>query len=91
MKLHHEVVDALLVMVGDSDNLVRRTAAEVLGKVGTQEAVAALHELTHDASPRVREAAATAIIEAQVRAGNPPLPHVEKTAAEKHATRESAP
>ncbi len=91
MKLHHDVFDALLVMVGDSDNLVRRTAAEVLGKIGTQEAVAALHELTHDASPRVREAAVTAIIEAQGRAASPPPVHLEKNEAERSAKLESAP
>jgi len=61
MKLHVEVVDALLEMARDSDNLVRRTAAEVLGKVPSRESVEMLLELTHDASPRVRDAAAHAL------------------------------
>lgn len=63
MKLHLEVVDALLAMARDSDNLVRRTAAEVLGRVPAREAVEMLLELTHDASPRVRDAAAAALHE----------------------------
>jgi hypothetical protein len=63
MKLHLEVVDALLTMARDSDNLVRRTAAEVLGKVPSREAVSMLVELTHDASPRVRDTAAHALHE----------------------------
>jgi hypothetical protein len=91
MKLHHHVVDALLVMVGDTDNLVRRTAAEVLGKVATREAAQALTDLTHDPSPRVREAAAAALTEAQGRAGNPPAVLVEKSGAERPSTWESAP
>jgi HEAT repeat protein len=70
MKLHYQVVDALLVMARDSDNLARRTAAEVLGRVATPEAVTALRDLTHDASPRVREAASAALAEAQARSGN---------------------
>jgi HEAT repeat protein len=61
MKLHSEVVDALSAMAHDSDNLVRRTAAEVLGKVPTDEAIEALRELAHDPSPRVRDAAAAAL------------------------------
>jgi hypothetical protein len=61
MRLHVEVVDALLEMACDSDNLVRRTAAEVLGKVPSRESVEMLLEMTHDASPRVRDAAAHAL------------------------------
>jgi HEAT repeat protein len=63
MKLHLEVVDSLLAMARDSDNLVRRTAAEILGKVSTREATDMLRQLRHDASPRVREAAAVSLHE----------------------------
>jgi len=58
-----DVSNALLVMAHDSDNLVRRTAAEVLGKVHSREAIAMLLELTNDGSPRVRETAAAALDE----------------------------
>jgi HEAT repeat protein len=61
MKLHVDVVDALLLMARDSDNLVRRTAAEVLGRISTREAVEMLFELTRDDSPRVRDAAVSAL------------------------------
>jgi HEAT repeat protein len=61
MKLHADVIDALLMMARDSDNLVRRTAAEVLAKVATREAVEMLLELTRDDSPRVRDAAIAAL------------------------------
>ncbi len=57
MNMHLDVADALVMMARDSDNLVRRTAAEVLGKVPTHESAAALAELARDASPRVRQAA----------------------------------
>jgi HEAT repeat protein len=63
MNLHVEVADALLAMARDSDNLVRRTAAEVLGKVHSREAIEMLLELTSDSSPRVREAAVAALDE----------------------------
>jgi HEAT repeat protein len=61
MKLHEEVADALLTMARDTDNLVRRTAAEVLGRIPTREAIETLHDLTRDASPRVRDAAVAAL------------------------------
>jgi HEAT repeat protein len=61
LRLHFEVADALLDMTHDSDNLVRRTAAEVLGHIATPESAARLSELLHDASPRVREAATAAL------------------------------
>jgi HEAT repeat protein len=61
MDLHNEVAGALLVMARDSDNLVRRTAAEVLGKVQSRESIEMLLELTGDSSPRVRETAAASL------------------------------
>ncbi len=61
MKLHVEVFDALCTMAHDTDNLVRRTAAEVLGRIPTDEAGDVLQELTRDPSPRVRDAAAAAL------------------------------
>src|SRR5258708_26834909 len=63
MNLHVDVADALLAMARDSDNLVRRTAAEVLGNVHSREAIEMLLELTSDGSPRVRGAAAAALDE----------------------------
>lgn len=61
LRLHHDVADALHEMTLDSDNLVRRTAAEVLGQVGTPAAMARLRELLRDVSPRVREVSAAAL------------------------------
>lgn len=66
MNLHLDVTNALLIMARDSDNLVRRTAAEVLGKVQTREAIDMLYELTGDISPRVRETATAALGEIKV-------------------------
>jgi HEAT repeat protein len=63
MNLHRDVADALLEMARDSDTMVRRTAAEVLGKVHSREALDMLRELTRDSSPRVRETAAAALDE----------------------------
>lgn len=80
MKLHLQVVDSLLVMARDSDNQVRRTAAEVLGKVPSREARAMLVELTRDPSPRVRETAIAGLHEQHDRqetAGD--LPHAAAT------------
>jgi HEAT repeat protein len=90
MKLHHQVVDALLVMSRDTDNLARRTAAEVLGKVATPEAVTTLRDLTHDASPRVREAATAALAEAE-RTLNPRPAAVENGGIDRPARLEAAP
>lgn len=61
LRLHQHVADALLEMSHDSDNLVRRTAAEVLGHVGTPESALRLKELRHDPSPRLREVAAAGL------------------------------
>ena len=63
MNLHVDVADALLAMARDSDSLVRRTAAEVLGHVRSREAIEMLLELASDGSPRVRESAAAALDE----------------------------
>ena len=70
MNLHRDVADALLEMARDSDTMVRRTAAEVLGKVHSREALDMLRQLTRDSSPRVRETAAAALDE--VKAGRDP-------------------
>ena len=72
MNMHLEVANALLVMARDSDNLVRRTAAEVLGKVHSREAIEMLLEMTNDVSPRVRETAAAALDE--IKAARDPSP-----------------
>ncbi len=69
MNMHNEVASALLVMARDSDNLVRRTAAEVLAKVQSREAVEMLLELAGDSSPRVRENAAAALDEIKAARG----------------------
>jgi HEAT repeat protein len=61
LNMHTEVEDALLVMAGDADSLVRRTAAETLGAISTPEAGAVLNLLAHDPSPRVREVALSAL------------------------------
>lgn len=84
MNLHTEVADALLVMARDSDNLVRRTAAEVLGKVQSREAIEMLLELSNDASPRVRETAVAALD--QVRSAREQLPRENSVAQVERAT-----
>jgi HEAT repeat protein len=61
MNLQMQLADAFLVMARDSDNHVRRTATEVLGTIRSREAVELLLELTHDPSPRVRDAAVVAV------------------------------
>lgn len=75
MKLHLEVVEALMTMARDSDNLVRRTAAEILGRVPTREAVEMLLSLTHDLSPRVRDTAAEALLHLQGHHADTPNLH----------------
>jgi hypothetical protein len=63
MGMHAEVVPALVALIEDSDTLVRRTAAEVLGTIRTPETCEALQRLLNDSSPRVRAIAATALKE----------------------------
>lgn len=63
MNLHENVADALLEMARDTDTMVRRTAAEVLGNVHSREAREMLQQLTRDSSPRVRETAVAALDE----------------------------
>lgn len=77
LNLHLEVADAVILMARDSDNLVRRTAAEVLASIPTRESAAALMELARDASPRVRQAAETALSrlrESERERPEPPAP-----------------
>ena len=87
MNLHVDVADALLAMARDSDNLVRRTAAEVLGKVHSREAIEMLLELINDGSPRVRETAAAALDE--IKAGRDAAPRTAPSTApgESHAAQ----
>jgi hypothetical protein len=61
MNLHMEVADALLEMARDPDVMVRRMAGEVLGKVRSPAALDMLRQLTRDGSPRVRQAATSAL------------------------------
>ena len=62
-KMQDDVLDALLVMARDADNVVRRTAAEVLGQISSPAAIEMLLELKRDVSARVREAAAAGLAE----------------------------
>ena len=57
MGMQQSVVPALLAMLEDNDNLVRRTALEVLQGVSVPEVLQAVRSLTDDPSPRVRETA----------------------------------
>ena len=61
LNMHTEVEDALQLMAGDADSLVRRTAAESLGAIPTLGAKAVLTLLARDPSPRVREVAVAAL------------------------------
>ena len=71
-KMQNEVLDALLVMARDPDNLVRRTATDVLGHVPSREAAEMLLELKRDPSPRVRDAALAALAELKIAHDRPP-------------------
>lgn len=61
LKLHGEVVPALKALTEDSDELVRRTSAEILGTLSTPEARQALLHLVSDEKTRVREVAIKAL------------------------------
>jgi hypothetical protein len=86
MSLQIQVAGAVVQMAADSDNLVRRTAADVLGRIPTHESAAALLELLHDASPRVRQAAELALSRlreaTQSRSPGTPAAAVASSAAE---------
>jgi HEAT repeats len=76
-----EVFDALFDMARDPDNLIRRTAADVLGSIDTPEALAVLNDLRHDPSQRVREAVQATLDKRQA--------HVPGALGERAATRNS--
>ncbi|MBR9803234.1 HEAT repeat domain-containing protein [bacterium] len=57
MGMEGNVTEALIEMLFDSDSIVRRAVAEILGSVPTPAVVGALETLLEDSSPRVREAA----------------------------------
>lgn len=59
--LHTKVFYSLSMMLSDDDAMIRRTAAEILGHVVTTESYEVLLSVRDDPSPRVREAANTAI------------------------------
>jgi HEAT repeat protein len=70
--MQDEVLDALLVMARDPDNLVRRTATDVLGHISSREAAEMLMELRRDPSPRVRDAALAALAGLKIAHDQPP-------------------
>ena len=61
MNLQADVIDGLDDMLHDTDALVRRTAAEVLGYVPSRRAIELLNSCQDDRSPRVREAVLRAL------------------------------
>ena len=56
-----QVLTILTALANDPDRLVRRSAAESLGKIGATGGIPALMALLDDSSPMVREAAARAL------------------------------
>lgn len=63
MGMQLKVLDALLLMIADSDALVRRTVVEVLGTTPAAVALETLSEALNDPSPRVREAASRSLLQ----------------------------
>ncbi len=61
MNLQNDVAEALLEMLFDSDAIVRRMVAEILGTVPRPSVISALKMLLEDSSLRVREAAAASL------------------------------
>ncbi len=61
LKLHGELIPALSALTEDSDDLVRRTSAEILGTLNTPAARQALTSLVNDENPRVRDVAIKAL------------------------------
>jgi HEAT repeat protein len=61
----HELLQPLLELAGDSDFLIRRTMAEVLGGVMEPEVGPVLDRLARDSHPRVQDAAARALAQWQ--------------------------
>ena len=53
--------ESLVILLGDQDWVVRRTAAEALGKIGDSSRAAMLFPVLGDGSPEVREAAARSL------------------------------
>jgi len=58
LQLHGELIPALAALTEDSDELVRRTCAEILGTLSAPAARQALLPLLTDENTRVREVAA---------------------------------
>ena len=70
MNLELQVCDALVEMLYDSDAVVRRSIAEILGNVPVQSVISALTLLLEDSNIRVRETAQESLdrIDALLRA-----------------------
>lgn len=56
-----ELRDALLGLLEDEDNMIRRIGVEILAEDPTPEVIAAIRELASDPSPRVRQAVERAL------------------------------
>jgi len=61
IQVENDLLDEILVAIGDSDHLVRLEAARALGQCDSLEAFAALREAEDDRSLTVREAAAASL------------------------------
>jgi HEAT repeat protein len=57
MGLHLQVLPALISLLQDEDDMVRRVIAEILGHVANPEVVSSLEAIISDPNPRVREIA----------------------------------
>ncbi|MGE0644891.1 MAG: HEAT repeat domain-containing protein [Nitrospira sp.] len=56
-----KAIDLLISLLDDRDTLVRRNAAEALGKIGSHQSQSALRNKLDDSEPVVREAAARSL------------------------------
>ncbi len=77
--VHERALDGLLIMVQDSDALVRRTAVEVLAHLSSPVALETLTECLNDPSIRVREAATRSLRSIHERLREPAV-HEPETA-----------
>ncbi|MCA9014477.1 MAG: HEAT repeat domain-containing protein [Planctomycetaceae bacterium] len=61
LKLHDQLIPALAALLEDSDDLVRRTSAEILASMSVPEAKQALVTLITDENARIRDIAVKAL------------------------------
>lgn len=61
LQMHHQLIPAFASLLEDSDDLVRRTSAEILASMSEPEATKALVALVTDENTRIRDIAVNAL------------------------------